>query len=107
MEVKDMLVMILFLMVVIMGGGESVKVLLDYGVVIIVIDFLLNSCLYLVVMYERVEIVKVFLERDMDKVLIQLKDKDLRSVFYVVVGLENLEVKFYIYCFLFDIIVWF
>ena len=106
MEAKDMLAMTPFLMAVTMGGSESAKVLLDHGAAITAIDSSLNSCLHLAVMYERVEIVKVLLERDTDKVLIQSKDKDLRSVFHVAAGLENSEVKFYIYCSLSDITVW-
>ena len=97
MEAKDMLAMTPFLMAVTMGGSESAKVLLDHGADITAIDSSLNSCLHLAVMYERAEIVKVLLERDTDKSLIQSKDKDLRSVFHSAAGLKNSEVKIYLY----------
>ena len=91
-EAKDMLAMTPFLMAVTQGGSQSTKVLLDHGADITATDSSLNSCLHLAIMYMRAEIVKMLLERDTDKVLLQSKDHDLRSVFHLAAGLENSEV---------------
>ena len=87
-----MLAMTPFLMAVTLGGSQSAKVLLDHGADITATDSSLNSCLILAIMYERAEMVKMLLERDTGKVLMQSKDKDLRSVFHLAAGLENPEV---------------
>ena len=87
-----MLAMTPFLMAVTQGGSQSAKVLLDHGADITATDSSLNSCLHLAVMYMRAEIVKMLLERDIDRVIIQSRDKDLRSVFHLAAGLENSEV---------------
>lgn len=91
-EAKDMLAMTPFLLAVTLGASQSVKVLLDHGAEITATDSALNCCLHLAVMYRRAEMVKVLLERDTDKLLIQTKDKDLKTVFHLAAGLENSEV---------------
>lgn len=79
------------LLVVSYGVCYIVKVLLDCGVDIIVVDFLLNSCFYLVVIFNKWEMVKLLLERDGDK-LVRCREKDLKMVFYLVVVLKDLKV---------------
>ena len=92
LEAKDMLEMTPLLMAVTHGSVQAVKLLVDQGADLTATDSSLNSALHLAIMYRKPEMVKALLEMDSDKVLVQMKDKDLKTVLHLACGLETCEV---------------
>ena len=80
------------LMAVTHGTVEAAKLLLERGADITVTDSSFNSALHLAIIYRRPEMVKLLLEMDNDCVLLQMKDKDVKTVLHLAAGLETCEV---------------
>ena len=74
------------------GAVEAARRLLDHGVDITATDSSLNSCLHLGINYRRPEMVKLLLEMDKDRDLIEMKDKDMKTVLHLAAGLETSKV---------------
>lgn len=92
LEAKDVLEMTPLLMAVTHGKVEAAKLLLERGADITATDSSLNSALHLAIIYRRPEMVKLLLEMDNDCVLLQMKDKDVKTVLHLAAGLETCEV---------------
>ena len=92
LEAKDVLEMTPLLMAVTHGMVEAAKLLLERGADIRATDSSLNSALHLAILYRRPEMVKLLLEMDGDCVLLQMKDKDVKTVLHLAAGLETSEV---------------
>ena len=92
LEAKDMLEMTPLLMAVTHGAVQAAKLLVDHGADTTATDSSLNSALHLAIMYRKPEMVKALLEMDNDRVLVQMKDKDLKTVLHLACGLETSQV---------------
>ena len=97
-EAKDMMQMTPLLIAVTGGAVEAAKRLLDYGVDIKATDSSLNSCLHQAINYRRPEMVTLLLEKDKDRDLIEMKDKDMKTVIHLAAGLETSKV--FLFCFI-------
>ena len=97
LEAKDILEMTPFLMAVTRGAVESAKMLVDHGADIFATDFSLNSAVHLAITYKKPEMLKLLIEVDKDRVLVQMKDKDKRNVLHLACGQDNSEVFFCYY----------
>ena len=82
------------LMAVTHGKVEAAKLLLERGADITATDSSLNSALHLAILYRMPEMVKFLLENDKDCVLVQMKDKDVKTVLHLAAGLETSEVLY-------------
>ena len=92
LEAKDELEMTPFLMAVSQGTVEAAKLLLERGANLTATDSSLNSALHLAIIHRRPEMVKLLLEMDKDYVLVQMKDKDVKTILHLAAGLETCEV---------------
>ena len=90
-EARDTAEMTPFLLAVTHAASHSVQVLLDNGADKTAVDSSLNSCLHLAISYCKTEMVKILLGKDKDK-LLQLKDKNLNTVFHFAAGKKDSEV---------------
>ena len=97
LEAKDILEMTPFLMAVTRGAVESAKMLVDHGADIFATEFSLNSAVHLAITYKKPEMLKLLIEVDKDRVLVQMKDKDKRNVLHLACGQDNSEVFFCYY----------
>ena len=96
-EAKDVLEMTPLLIAVTSGAVEAAKLLFAHGADITATDSSLNSALHLAIKYRRPEMVKLLLEMDKDRDLIQMKDKDMKTVLHLAAGLETSKV--FLFCF--------
>ena len=86
-----------FLMAVTRGAVESAKMLVDHGADIFATDNSLNSAVHLAITCKKPEMLKLLIEVDKDRVLVQMKDKDKRNVLHLACGQDNSEVFFCYY----------